>query len=336
MTLTEIAKLAGVSAGTVDRVLHNRKGVSEKTKEKIQSIIEKYEYKPNLIARQLKNNKTLKLGILLPKLGSGCGYYSSLFEGMEKAVESLLPFKIELLIEEFDRSKSLDALTKGVNLISKNIDGIITTPVVQEDFYELIPHLIDTPYIYVDSPINHPGAISTIAQNPFKGGLCAGKIMKLLKGSGCFACIRMYDNAYNLLERARGFSEFFAQDSGSKVYDVICEDFSSSGIYSFLENFYEAHPDLKGIFIPHAEVEVATYFLINKGLKNKIALIGYDSVPQNKQALLGGTIDCLIGQRPETQGAEAVFQLYQHIMLHKKIEKELEMPIDIFFRENIQ
>lgn len=336
MTLTEIAKLAGVSAGTVDRVLHNRKGVSEKTKIKIQSIIEENGYEPNLIARQLKNNKTLNIGILLPKLVSGCGYYSSLLTGMKKAAESLLPFKIELLIEEFDRSKSLDALTKGVKLISKNVDGIITTPVVQEDFYELIPHLSETPYIYVDSPINQPGSISTIAQNPYKGGFCAGKIMKLLKGSGCFACVRMFDNAYNLLERARGFSEFFAQDSGSKVYDVVCEDFSSGGVYNFLDNFYETHPDLKGIFIPHAEVEIATYFLINKRLKNQIALIGYDSVPQNKQALLGGSIDCLIGQRPETQGAEAVFQLYQHIMLHKKIQKEMEIPIDIFFKENIQ
>ena len=54
MTVQEIAKLANVSAGTVDRVLHNRKGVSQKTKEKIQAIIAEHDYKPNIIARQLK------------------------------------------------------------------------------------------------------------------------------------------------------------------------------------------------------------------------------------------------------------------------------------------
>ena len=70
MTVQEIAELAGVSAGTVDRVLHNRKGVSQKTKEKIQSIIEQHDYKPNIIARQLKNNKTLKIGVLLPLLNT--------------------------------------------------------------------------------------------------------------------------------------------------------------------------------------------------------------------------------------------------------------------------
>ena len=335
MTLQEIAQAAGVSTGTVDRVLHNRKGVSQKTKEKIQAIIEENGYEPNLIARQLKNNKTLKIGILLPKLGSGCGYYAALLDGMKNQQKRFLPFKIDLMIEEFDRLKPLDAVKKGVKLISEKVDGLIAAPGVQEDFYELIPHLHSVPYIFVDSPLNYPGAISTIVQNPFKSGYCAARVMKMLQGSGTFACIRMYDNAYNLLERARGFMDFFNHDSGSKVIDIVCDDFTEMGLYSFLEDFYTTHKDLKGIFIPHAEVQLATYYLVNNGLKSKIALIGFDCVPQNKQALLEGTIDCLIGQRPELQGEEAVRKLYQYIMFHQAIPREVNMPIDIFFRENI-
>lgn len=335
MTLQEIAETAGVSTGTVDRVLHNRKGVSKKTKDKIQAIIDEHGYQPNLIARQLKNNKTVKIGVLLPFLKTGCGYYCKLLEGMKNQVERFTPFNIELVIAEFDRQKSLDALNKGVKLLAENIDGLITTPVVEEDFYELIPHLYEIPYIYVDSPLKNPGAISTIAQNPFKSGYCAGKVMKLLKGSGKYACIRMYNNAYNLLERVRGFTDYFAQDSGSKILDFVCDDFTEMGLYSFLEDLYTEHKDLNGIFIPHAEVQRATPFLINKGLKKQITLIGFDCVPQNKQALLEGTIDCLIGQRPELQGEEAVRQLCNHIMFHKEIPNIINIPIDIFFRENI-
>lgn len=335
MTLQEIAEAAGVSTGTVDRVLHNRKGVSQKTKEKIQSIIDQHGYKPNLIARQLKNNKVLNIGVLLPKLTSGCGYYATLFDGMKRQAERFLPFKVDLVLEEFDRQKPLDALKKGVKLLSADIDGLIAAPVVQEDFYELLPHLYNTPYIFVDSPLKTGNSISTIAQNPFKSGYCAARVMKLIKGSGTYACIRMYDDAYNLLERTRGFLEYFSQDSGSKVYNLVCEDFTDIGLYSFLEDFYNKHKDLKGIIIPHAEVQLATYFLINNGLKNKITLIGFDCVPQNKAALLDGTIDCLIGQRPESQGEEAVRQFYQHIMIHQDIPKEINIPIDIFFKENI-
>ncbi|MCR4939516.1 MAG: LacI family DNA-binding transcriptional regulator, partial [Treponemataceae bacterium] len=78
MTLSEIAAYANVSTGTVDRVLHNRKGVSEKTKKRIQEIIDRYGYQPNPIASQLKNKKVFVIGVLMPPLDTGCNYYCSL------------------------------------------------------------------------------------------------------------------------------------------------------------------------------------------------------------------------------------------------------------------
>ena len=87
MTINEIAEYAHVSIGTVDRVIHNRKGVSEKTKKLIQSIIDEYGYQPNPIARQLKSNKPFVIGVLLPTLESGCGYYRALYEGMQQGVD---------------------------------------------------------------------------------------------------------------------------------------------------------------------------------------------------------------------------------------------------------
>lgn len=53
----EIARLANVSIGTVDRVLNNRVGVSEKTKAKILKIIEELNYQPNIFARRLASKK---------------------------------------------------------------------------------------------------------------------------------------------------------------------------------------------------------------------------------------------------------------------------------------
>jgi LacI family transcriptional regulator len=56
----EIARRANVSIATVDRVLHNRKGVSKQTKEKILSIIEELNYEPNLLAQRLASRKILR------------------------------------------------------------------------------------------------------------------------------------------------------------------------------------------------------------------------------------------------------------------------------------
>jgi LacI family transcriptional regulator len=62
----EIARRAKVSIATVDRVLHNRKGVSKQTKEKILSIIEELNYEPNLLAQRLASRKILRLATLIP------------------------------------------------------------------------------------------------------------------------------------------------------------------------------------------------------------------------------------------------------------------------------
>jgi len=119
------------------------------------------------------------------------------------------------------------------------------------------------------------------------------------------------------------------------VLDLVCTDFTNAGLYKFLDKLFYEHSDISGIFIPHAEVSLATYYLIDNGLKNNITVIGYDLNDRNKDGLLDGSIDCIIGQRPEQQGFDAVNKLYQSCMLHQQIPDHIEVPIDIYFKENI-
>ena len=144
MTLAEIAEYANVSIGTVDRVIHNRKGVSEKTKKLILSIIDEYGYQPNPMASQLKSNKPFVIGVVLPILDSGCGYYRSLYEGMNQAVAQLNPVKIELKLASFDRMVSGDAIEKSRMFFENpedSIDALITTPVTTANpVFTSIPH----------------------------------------------------------------------------------------------------------------------------------------------------------------------------------------------------
>ena len=63
--IVDIAKMAGVSVGTVDRVIHNRGRVSEENRKKVQTILEMVHYQPNLMARSLASNNIILWQLLL-------------------------------------------------------------------------------------------------------------------------------------------------------------------------------------------------------------------------------------------------------------------------------
>jgi LacI family transcriptional regulator len=67
MTVKEIAGLAGVSIGTVGRVLYRRGRVSGETKAKVEAIIEKYQFTPKPIVHRLKRNRAYHFCALIPR-----------------------------------------------------------------------------------------------------------------------------------------------------------------------------------------------------------------------------------------------------------------------------
>jgi LacI family transcriptional regulator len=64
--IKDIARMAGVSIGTVDRVIHERGEVAEKTRLIVQQILKETNYSPNVMAQVLKSKKRFHLVSLLP------------------------------------------------------------------------------------------------------------------------------------------------------------------------------------------------------------------------------------------------------------------------------
>ncbi len=83
--IKDIAELAGVSIGTVDRVLHKRGEVAEKTREKVIKIVKDLDYSPNVIARALKSKKKINLVSFLPEPTEESAFWMKHPEGMEKS-----------------------------------------------------------------------------------------------------------------------------------------------------------------------------------------------------------------------------------------------------------
>lgn len=74
--ITELAKLAGVSPGTVSRALADSELIARKTRERIQALAREHDFRPNIMARNLRTQRTGAIGVVIP-LGHEAGQHIS-------------------------------------------------------------------------------------------------------------------------------------------------------------------------------------------------------------------------------------------------------------------
>src|SRR5574344_572484 len=340
MSVNEIAKLANVSIGTVDRVLHNRGRVSEETRAKIQKIIKETGYQPNALARHLKRNCEYKIGVLIPEIGEEGGYWKQLYDGISAAAAGELEafsFKVQLFPFIRPNRKSFSDQFKA--MISSDCCAYIIAPVMQEETMFLFSDSsIKKPYCFIDSALPGPSPVCTVAQDPFRAGYLAGRMTELTAHrDGTFAVIRPNTEAYNQNERARGFSEWFTRgDSGKEAPVLIagCESVPAA-VSQRIDELLRDHPSTAGICMVNSATYMAADHIEKLGLKNEIAVTGFDLIGENCRRLKNGSIDCLISQTPERQGHEVMMQLYRTLVLEETCEKTIDIPLEIYFKENM-
>jgi DNA-binding LacI/PurR family transcriptional regulator len=117
-TQKEIAKYAGVSAGTVSNVISGSATVSERTRKKVLDAIRTLDYQPNLIARSLKTNRTYTLGIIVPDIT--IPFFPKVIRGAELAARDQGQFLIVL-----DSQGSHDLEVEMMALLRQRVDGIL-------------------------------------------------------------------------------------------------------------------------------------------------------------------------------------------------------------------
>lgn len=335
MTIAEIAKLAGVSIGTVDRVLHSRGRVAPKTIEKIIQIVNEFDYQPNTFARNLKLSKKYTIGVILPSLHSEFGYWRLIYDGVLKAVKELSQLGVSIELAEYDRQKPSSFVHAAEVMFKKNIDAVLLAPLLPEETKSILEIYSHTTYTFIDSPLPCAKPVSTVAQDPYRGGFLAGRMMKLLSPSGgTFIIIQTHKSAYNSVERAHGFRAYFEHYDAFKILEL--EVPSNKEGENALEQMYTEHKDIRGIFIVNNAVIRFANRVTLLGRKHQTVIIGYDLVDQNRSAMMEGKVDCLISQRPEFQGYIAIYQLYRKGILNQKPDKNILIPIDIILPENIQ
>ena len=248
-TIKDIAQMAGVSAGTVDRVLHNRGDVSQKSKEKVQKVLDEINYQPNVFAIGLAAKKKYTITCMIPYYVEH-DYWHSVAIGIERARQELRPFNVSvdyLHYKHGDRKSYQDACQK---IEKSNTDALLLAPNFREDTLSMLAYLKDKniPFAFIDFDIEEAKALKYIGQDSYKSGYIAAKILMRNYQQGQELILFLNNNKDNPAEiqmkrRLEGFMKYISEEHKDiAIHEVILNKNNPEKNNEILSDFFRKHP----------------------------------------------------------------------------------------------
>ncbi|SDD72187.1 transcriptional regulator, LacI family [Mucilaginibacter pineti] len=340
--IKDIAVKAQVSAGTVDRVIHNRGRVAEDVKERVLKIIKELNYEPNLMARVLGSKKQYYFAALFPDHSYDVFWLAPKL-GIEKAEQDLKQYNVVVEQFVFNPHDVADYEKKAAELTAKKPDGILLSPIYYKEtlpFFEKW-NKEKIPFVLFNTQIADFDPLSYIGQDSYQSGLLAGKLVHYGQPEACSILIAHIDekisNAQHLVKKEQGFRNYFAQKDLGHKYNILRVELKRSSQSDFiksLDELIESTPDLKHIFVTTSQAYDIAKYLEQRRITH-IKLTGYDLIPANLHYLANGAISFLINQNPKGQGYWGIYQLADHLVFKKEVAIIKYLPLDVVTQENL-
>lgn len=327
-TIQQIAEIAGVSRGTVDRALNYRGRISPEVAEKIWKIADEIGYVPKSKRKQNEKKEEvhkIKIGVVTQL--SGSSFMIEVNRGIENAKQELLERGIEVIVKE-NESVDQEEQIKALNLLEEEgVEGIALMPVECNQVREKIQNLIEEknmPIITFNSDIVGTKRKCYIGLDNRQSGKTAAGLMGLMtKGKGKILVITgFFTNSVNSL-RVEGFVEELKESFPElELVGVQSSSDSTDEVERIVENTITIFPELSGIFVASGGQAGVGRAFIKLGLEKRPYVIIYDLTPKNEKALKENTVDFLIDQEGYEQGYRSLYMLSD--MLQKRQETEIE------------
>lgn len=339
--IKDIAHLAGVSVGTVDRVLHGRSGVSEASRKKVENILKQLDYQPNMYASALASNKKYVFACLLPQHAAG-EYWTYVENGMKRAIKAFSDFNISLVSGYYDQYMPGDFRRAGEKLLEEAPDGLVISPTIESETTGFAGELQarSIPYIFIDSNIPSLKPLAFYGQHAKQSGYFAARIMKMLMQDQTELVIFRQINEGRLgsnqqLHREEGFYSYMKEHHPNlTMLELNLYAKRPGEDETLLNDFFREHPELSyGITFNSKAYIIGEY--MEKQHRKNFHLMGYDLLERNVNCLRKGSIDFIIAQQPSLQGYNSIASLCDHLILKKTIKECNYMPINFLSIENI-
>ncbi|MDX1767059.1 LacI family DNA-binding transcriptional regulator [Arenibacter troitsensis] len=244
ITIYDLAKTLGVSAGTVSRSLNDHPSISRKTKERVISIANELGYKTNKFAVNLSKQKSNTIGVIVPKLNSI--FMSTVLAGIEKmANEAGYNLIISQSLESMEKEK-INAKT----LYDSGVDALLVSLAYDTTDFDHFAYYIRNkiPLIFIDRVHNLPNCSTIIIDNKLAGF----EATEHLINQGCknllYISGDLRRNVYS--ERFKGFKEALAKHGlPFDNANYLESDLSPNSVKHAMAHIKDTHVPFDGLFV---------------------------------------------------------------------------------------
>lgn len=344
-SIKDIAREAGVSIGTVDRVLHNRGRVSDETKARIKAVMEQLNYKPNHVAQGLAvNKKRLNLCFCVMNTETNPFYYD-VKKAAEKRADKLKQYGVTVHFCSIDPDNEMkNYLTEEMEEALDHADGIATIGFVSSAFQKKLKKAMDRdiPIVFYNNRLDGIKPLAFVGCNYMDAGRLAAGIAARIGGKD--AKVGVFSQGYNLskqmvsyTERILGFhKEIRERYPCMEIVDTRNISLDNRQNEKTVKEVLHRHPDMNIAYI----VNPADYGIceeIYKADKNhKIKIITNDLSSRQIEMIKNEIISVTICQEPEKQGDQPLDILFQYLAYGIKPEEEnIYTRLSIHIAQNI-
>lgn len=305
VTLHDVAREAGVSPATVDRVLNDRDGVRSRTRDVVLGTARRLGYISDPAAPEAQ--APIPLVFLLPA-GTNA-FINALHRHIEAAVTTRPELAVTIeRIEGFNpqtlasRLADLHGSAAGVGLIAQD------HPVVREAIRALAQTGIHV--VTLASDIQNVPRAAYVGIDNRQAGRLAGQLVGRLLPAGRPAKAALFAGSLSYRgheEREMGFRHIL-RDEFPHIQILELREIMDDRQKAVVETraLLDQHPDLAAIYnVGGGTAGIATE-LVARGVGNRVIMVSHEATDSNKRFLLDGTVDAVIDQNPRVEAREAL------------------------------
>lgn len=335
VTSRQVAELAGVSRGTVDRVLHNRGSVRPEVEQRVREIAEQLGYVPDRAGRALSQRKNPPvIGVLLHAEGNP--FFDPVQEGIQAAIaeySDFLPTLHQTIVKGYDVSVQLAHMDA---LVANGIQVLVLTPINDSAVQAKIDELVGSgiAVITLNADIEGSCRMCYIGCDYTRSGETAAGLMGLIVRQGKVGVVTGSVKMLGHNQRVHGFLSVCRKKYPElDVVDIVENEDDETRSYQVVSDLLSGHPELNALYFTAGGVVGGLRALKESG-RNDIAVVTCDHTEEIRAALSDGTIAATVAQKPFRQGYEATKTAMEYLLNGKQPPEQIFMDNEVLIREN--